>query len=185
MRVFVAVALDAAIRDALKWWVTRARQIVEPARVTWVKPDVAHVTLHFLGEIEPADADALAGRLSRPYATPPFELSLGGPGVFPGVERPRVLWLGIVDCAGPLQALHREAGERLQEAGFRLEPRAFTPHVTLARVRGPLPGKAVRRLMVTEGPPARGRVEAVTLFESRTGPGGSVYTPLATGRCGG
>ena len=186
MRVFVGVELDAVLRETVAWWVTEGRRLVERTRVRWVRPEAAHVTLHFLGEVETTAAPALVARLSAPYKTAPFEMTLGGVGLFPRPERPRVVWLGLTTGAGSLQALHRETAERLASVGFDPEARPCTPHVTLGRVRGSLRRETVRALTeLGGGPRGRGRVRGVTLFESRTGPEGSTYTVLATGRCGG
>jgi 2'-5' RNA ligase len=54
--------------------------------------------------------------------------------VFPAAGAPRVVWLDIVGGAMPLGRIHAELGRRLKDAAFALEPRALSPHLTIARV---------------------------------------------------
>ncbi len=104
--------------------------------IRWTAPRNAHVTLHFLGEIEPERAQilrlALPGIVARHQA---FALRTADLGVFPRMKRPRVLWLGLYGPAHRLHTLRDAIGEILSEYEFELEDREFHPHITLGRVR--------------------------------------------------
>jgi len=100
----------------------------------WIDPGNFHLTLRFIGEITEdvaADVDAGLARLKARR----FELQLAGTGVFGG-NRPNTLWVGAERHPG-LVALHAKTDQALIRTGLAPEPRRFTPHVTLARLRDP------------------------------------------------
>lgn len=100
----------------------------------WIEPDSYHITLRFVGDIPEGLARELASELHG-IAAEPFDLRLAGCGVFGG-NKPHGLHALVEESAAlrRLQAAH----ERLcQHLGLPPEPRKFTPHVTLARLRHP------------------------------------------------
>ena len=62
----------------------------------WIRPEHMHLTLAFLGEIDPLRGAAVVDAMSQPIEAPPFAIAFGGLGVFPPRGAPRVLWLGLV-----------------------------------------------------------------------------------------
>ena len=180
MRLFVAIELPDGARAAIAAAIAELQPRAGGARLGWTQADRAHLTLHFLGEVDQARTARLLPLLAAPCAEPPFDLALGGLGVFPSRRAARVLWTGVTAGAEPVHRLHREVGIRLHGAGVTVDPRPYTPHLTLARMRAPLPPATLRAIL--ESPPgeiARWRVERATLFESRPGTGGHIYTALA------
>jgi 2'-5' RNA ligase len=97
----------------------------------------AHLTLKFLGEISP-DLVAPLGEAIRGAirSHPPFGVELRGVGAFPDADHPRVVWAGVGEGAAEVGELARRVDEAAATLGIRKDPRAFTPHVTLLRVRG-------------------------------------------------
>jgi len=133
-RLFLAVPLPPDVIDLVDRSVASLQKEEWPIR--WTAPHNVHVTLHFLGEVEPERAQiirmALPGIVARHQ---PFALRTADLGVFPKMKRPRVLWLGLYGPAHRLQALRDAIGETLAEYEFELEDRDFHPHITLGRVR--------------------------------------------------
>lgn len=121
--------------------------------------------------------DALRGAL----AGPAFELELRGLGAFPTRGRPRVLWVGAGQGAAAATALAARVDAALAPLGFPPEPRPFTSHVTLGRVRAPRPNPALAEALAAAADRAFGqaRVAAVALMRSQPSPAGSRYTELA------
>lgn len=126
-RLFVALDIPEPIRDAL----ASLQNGVEGAR--WRPVENFHLTLAFIGDTDRhgfRDAcDALAE-----IEAPPFDLHLSGIGFF-GERKPRALWAS----AAPLpELLHLQSKVEtaLRRRGFDLETRKFTPHVTLAYLKG-------------------------------------------------
>ena len=100
----------------------------------WVDPGNLHLTLRFIGEIGEDSAMDVDDALSRVRARP-FALQIAGTGVFGG-DSPRSLWAGV-ERNGELVALRDKIEQALIRAGLPPEPRKFSPHVTLARIRNP------------------------------------------------
>jgi 2'-5' RNA ligase len=171
MRLFVALELPAQVRAALAAWAAAAA----PAAMRRAPAENLHVTLAFLGARAPADAEAVAallGGLARPLGSLVVEGPLWLPPRRPGV-------LAIALRAGPtLAELHADLVAALAGAiGFEAEQRALRPHVTVARARREARLRAVE---LDPPPPAlRFEPEALVLYRSRTGAGGSRYEALA------
>ena len=186
-RLFVAIDLGDEARRALGEAQAVCRRANLPVR--WVDAAGAHLTLKFLGEtdrarVEPIEAAlrAAAGRQR------PLRLHTGGPGAFPNLRRPRVLWLGLEGALEPLAVLQREIDGALAGLGFPREGKPFRPHLTLGRVRegASLPADdldaafaGVRRVA------APLPVESIRLMRSELGAGGARYTTLLTAPLGG
>lgn len=178
-RIFVAVALDPALREAV---VALERRLEDAgARLRWVRPENLHFTLRFLGQIsEPqlirvrkAARDASAG-------IAPFRIRLSGIGAFPNSRRPQVVWAGIRDGAEAMGGLARRLDDALAAERFPKEPRGFTPHLTLARVKDARQWGDLSRVLPTfEGEDVgEEEVRSLLVMESLLRPQGPIYTPV-------
>jgi RNA 2',3'-cyclic 3'-phosphodiesterase len=182
IRAFVAVVLDEGVRSAVAATIERLRPL--GSAVAWVPPRNLHVTLHFLGdqseerlaEAEAALADAAAG-------SAPLDVTFHGIGAFPGLERPRILWVGLAHGALEVRRLQARVTDALAVCGFGKEERAWHPHLTIGRVHDE------RRWRRETGPPLRSalaqaatttfgtqRVAEVALMRSELSPAGARYT---------
>ena len=157
----------------------RVNQSAPRARVTWVAPDRMHLTVRFIGDADAETAGRLVGAFAEPLATAAFEVALGEAGVFLSRGKPQVVWVALHAAGEALQLLEDEVSDRLEHLGIPREKRPFRPHLTLGRVRDPA-GLRVRGLTDGIAAPAsaRGRVDAITLFESRLSPKGPTYIAL-------
>jgi RNA 2',3'-cyclic 3'-phosphodiesterase len=136
MRTFLAIDLGEEIRDRL---VTLQEQFaVEAPDVKWVEPENLHVTLLFLGEVQQREVLAVCRAAQKAIAQmPAFSIEVEGVGAFPNPRRPRTIWVGVGKGAPELVAVHDAIEAPLFEMGnYRRETRAYTPHVTLGRLRG-------------------------------------------------
>jgi len=180
LRLFVAVDPAREVRERLRAALARARPLSPRAR--WVDPDALHMTLAFLGDVDeesvPGIAAALGGVASR-HA--PVDLRFAGAGTFGG-KRPRVLWVGMTGGVAALGAVYRELGVALAPFGYAPDHADFTPHLTLARARehGGDPALAACAEAFAAEDFGATRIEAMVLYRSELGPGGSKYTALAT-----
>jgi 2'-5' RNA ligase len=186
MRLFLALELPEEVRSGLRAAGEKMRR--DHAGWRWVRPQSIHLTLRFLGEVEPAESDLQTERWRRTAsACRGGTFRVAGSGVFPPRGRPRVLWAGILD-PDPAEFLTDLASALEQEArrlGFKPEKRRFRPHLTLARAaRGggrpsvPDPG--------TLGDLGTVDADELVLFRSELRPEGARYTvlerfPLAAG----
>ena len=98
--------------------------------------DNLHITLKFLGdtrediipEIKNIIANSVEGR-------EPFVVKLAGAGAFPNLGKISVIWAGM-EGTDELASIAGYIDEKMAALGFRREKRKFSPHITLARVRG-------------------------------------------------
>ncbi len=153
-----------------------------PHGVRWVNPDGIHLTLKFLGNIFPSNRESILSLLPGiAEAHRSFTLSAGRIGVFPGISKPRVIWIGIGGESQELVSLRQDIEDSLETAGFAREDRPFRAHLTLGRIKNP------RTLQGIEEVIARGRdfdagsfsADKVLFIKSDLTPAGAVYTNLA------
>ncbi len=131
MRLFVALNLPEAVRQSLCACVRPLQSI--GFALKWMTPGQVHLTLKFLGDVEPAREGELVAALGRACAgARSVTLSLGGFGVFPHYERPRVVWVGVASEPS-LELLQHRIEQEFAPLGFPTEARAFRPHITLGR----------------------------------------------------
>jgi 2'-5' RNA ligase len=185
MRLFLGIDLPDAVTHAAAAITDRLRARVEheapQARLRWVPADNLHVTVWFLGEVREPAIDPLFAALKRRLAVPPFDLHVAGTGAFPPAAAPRVLWLGLPSGREGLIAIHDQLRPVLAPLGFTPEERSYNPHLTIARVKDvSRPDAAIIRRILAETVADAGgcRVDAVTLFRSRTSPHGAQYERL-------
>jgi 2'-5' RNA ligase len=183
LRLFVACELPVEVLAGL----ARAQEDLrragaEPLR--WARPEGIHVTLKFLGNVDPSRAgdisEALAGAIE------PFELRVrpAGVGGFGG-SRLRVVWAGLEGDIEGLAALAGRVEQALEPLGFPAERRPFAPHLTLARVPDSASSEERRRLadliVRHEMPPQPwATLSQVSLVRSVMGRGGSMYQQVAS-----
>ncbi|HOP39512.1 MAG TPA: RNA 2',3'-cyclic phosphodiesterase [Geobacteraceae bacterium] len=127
-RLFVAIDLPEDVRAEI-----RDLQRVIPG-VKWVDMAQFHLTLRFIGDADEALFDRIRDELSG-IKSPPFSLSLRGVGYFPPKRDPRVLWVGI-DRSETLFGLRNLVEKALVRSGIEPEGRSFSPHITIARIKG-------------------------------------------------
>ncbi|MCO5224910.1 MAG: RNA 2',3'-cyclic phosphodiesterase [Thermomicrobiales bacterium] len=133
-RLFIAVPLPNAVRDQLSACIDHLSSNDLPVR--WTDPANGHLTLHFLGEIEPEMGELLRMTMRAPVAPHvSFELRTAEPGAFPSLKRPRVLWLGLWGPTHRLEALYNDLGDFLDDFGIEIDEEPLHPHITLGRVR--------------------------------------------------
>jgi RNA 2',3'-cyclic 3'-phosphodiesterase len=170
-RLFVALALPDEVRAPLARYLAQCAELAPDQR--WAPAVNLHLTLHFLGWVEPEAMTRVAAALEG-VRRPAFKLELGALGRFGTAARPRVLWIGVAGGREPLAALAAEVARASREAGVVGDERPYNPHLTLCRVRS-----GARLPALPEPPPPLAwKARSFTLFQSRPGPRGSVYVPL-------
>jgi RNA 2',3'-cyclic 3'-phosphodiesterase len=144
----------------------------------WVDPGNFHLTLRFIGEVGEDLATDIDAALSWVRA-PPFVLQLAGTGVFGNGGAPRSLWVGVERNLS-LAALRDKIEHALVRTGLPPEPRKFAPHVTLARLKKPVPETIAAFLAASAQFRAEPlAVEAFSLIASLQTKAGSVYEDQA------
>ena len=139
----------------------------------WLEPEDYHITLRFIGDIDARtarDIDETLGDIRRPEAPVRFE----GLSWFGG-DKPRAI-VAKVKGEPALMDLQAEQERRLRRIGIEPETRKYTPHVTLARLRGASQTAvashlALRGALVADSFAA----ERFVLYSARAGSGGGPY----------
>jgi 2'-5' RNA ligase len=185
VRVFVAVDIGDAVRREAARVVSALQMKLEaaktPPKVVWVKPAALHVTIRFLGEVEPAEVERITPLLAAPISLAPFQVQWRGIGTFPNNRHPRALWLGVINGATQLAAIEAEVSKRLTGAAVELEDRALLPHLTLGRVK--MAGAGIdwpKVLQAAEVKNATSFIDRVTLYQSKLSQYGPHYTELVS-----
>lgn len=174
VRLFVALELPAAVRDALIGW--RDDGMGRTPGVRALDPEALHVTLCFLGWQDRGELDAIATSCRELSGQPVPRLSLTSGRWLPP-RRPRVLAVGLLDSTGALAGAQARLSRMLAAGGwYTPETRPYLAHVTVARVGR---GARVPREPLAEVPELEFAAPTVTLFQSRLTRGGARYEPLA------
>lgn len=132
-RLFIAagVTLDAPFVNLRR----DIQKFMYADKVTWVKDDVQHLTLRFLGKTPEDKVKPLVGAAGACFENfAPFELELDKIGIFGSRHHPEVIWAGFNDFE-KLREIHLALEPELENLGFEKYNGNFVPHVTLARIR--------------------------------------------------
>jgi len=99
-----------------------------------VQPQNIHITLKFLGDIPANMVDEIHEEMER-VTFEPFDVEIRGLGAFPNLRNMRVVWIGMHKGAERLRDVNSQLESNLRNLGFKPDPKGFSPHLTIARVR--------------------------------------------------
>jgi RNA 2',3'-cyclic 3'-phosphodiesterase len=188
VRTFLAIGIPETEQHRLA--AVQSQFSRQAATVKWVRPEMLHLTVRFLGNISRQHVSkVLAAAHQSAARIAPFSSSLAGLGAFPNDRNPKTIWVGLQQDGGlvSLKRLFELTEDALVNQGFAREPRLYSPHLTLGRVRDAV-GPAQRRALgeelrhVRAGVPLSGSipVRELLVMASRLDSNGPTYT--VTGR---
>jgi RNA 2',3'-cyclic 3'-phosphodiesterase len=172
LRLFVGVGVPELQLTAVDKSVTPVKAKLATAR--WVSVPNQHVTMKFLGWVpgqlarEVVDAARTAATGRTPWTTELTHL-----GAFPSTRRARVLWVGLDDRQGAMSSLAAAIDEAVEPLGFEPEKRAFTPHLTLARLK--VPGRIPDLGDLVDEARRPFRIDELRIYRSHLSPRGARY----------
>ena len=151
-------------------------------KIRWVEPENIHLTLKFLGNIHASAIEQITSSLFEAVrGFDPIPLTVRGVGSFPGIRRPRVVWLGLGGEKNILSKLQIRVESEMEKLGYPRERRPFKGHLTLGRVKSKVDPKRFSKALINHS-----NVESETfladtiiLFKSELKPDGAVYNRLA------
>jgi len=179
IRTFIAIELPENVIAGLD----RLQRRLKDSRLSirWVRPETVHLTLKFLGDIDPETTGPVGEAMTvavRGHG--PLSLAAKGCGVFPGLKNPRIVWAGIAGELPRLKDLQQALDENLALLGFAREKRPFRAHLTLGRCKSrsdpAILNSALEEAADFQTEPFS--ADRITLFQSELKPSGPVYTPL-------
>lgn len=155
-RIFIAINLPDGLKKKIfelcqKWDFLFARQsfkaaglnrgsVGEGGAVRWTKKDSLHLTLVFIGYVDEEEMYEVC-RLTKEIAqkNEPFDINFERILYGPPYKTPRMIWFEG-KASKDLSELKHKLDEALLSLetlrSFRPERRPFSPHITLARLRG-------------------------------------------------
>lgn len=179
IRSFIAIELDSHLQARLQ----EIQEQLKPlgADVKWVEPQNIHLTLRFLGDLNPKRLKEITKGLPEFLrGTPPFLIGVTGLGAFPSPQKPKIIWAGIAENHGELSLLAEKIENGVNTCGVAKEDREFSPHITIGRMRT---FKNISKLAdIISGyaisPALEQTVHRVTLFQSTLTAQGPIHEPL-------
>jgi len=181
-RAFIALEIPQEIQHLIHKEIARLRNTIG-THIRWVPSENMHLTLKFLGNISPANLDMVTQMIRvEADSCQPFLMQVGGLGSFPSPKRPRVIYIGL-QAPAELEALQHGIESATTRLGYKSEERAFSPHLTVGRVRHNMSAsdqqKIQRALEETKiDSVGIARVDSLHLYNSELKPTGSVYKRL-------
>lgn len=181
VRAFFALPIPDAARQAL----LEAQLAMKPragAVPRWVDASQMHLTLKFLGWVDPDRVPRFVALTESAAAgVAPVDTAWTGLAAFPGTHRARVIVAEVADPGGALSTLAGRIEAAVEALDIPREERAFRAHVTLARIKRPGNVESWLDGVTLEGAL---RLDELVLYRSELAPGGSIYTPLARAHLG-
>jgi len=169
MRLFIAVNFNNATKNSLLSLRDELRSNAE--RGSFTLPENLHITLAFLGECNAKQAYTIKSVMDS-VSFKPFEILIERVGRFGSGEGETLWWAGANVCE-VLSDLHRELTDKLIAAGFTLDKRKFSPHITLGRrvITGAAPrkiepfGETVRKIDLMKSERIDGRLTYTAIHQ--------------------
>lgn len=177
MRAFIALELPKEIKTEI----SKTQKQLKRAGIKagWVKPEIAHLTLTFLGSITPNKVRSIKKVLDEATGrTRPIRLHLVKVGCFPHPAKPRVVFVGLEGELEKLNTLVKKIEKKLKKEKIWFDKKPFSPHITLGRIKkkrnltNDLKGVKAKRIEFT--------AKKITLNKSTLGSSGPTYTRLKT-----
>jgi RNA 2',3'-cyclic 3'-phosphodiesterase len=170
MRLFIGIGIPLSLSEALA---QAAHTLIAPeaqsrTRIAWTRPENLHVTLSFLGQVDPSRLSGIEQALTT-IKSNRLHLHLDGVATFPNAG---ILYARVKPSTGLLN-LAEQVFRSMEDYGFPREQRPYTPHITLARSKGRihvLPHKQDNAIFRQSFP-----ANELRLYESFTRPVGAHY----------
>ena len=179
IRCFVAIEIPADVQNRLIAIQEQLRRKIGCA--SWVKQGNIHLTLKFLGVVNPSDIQPIGEVIEKVTKKhPPFSMRIGGIGAFPNLDRPRVVWAGVKVGVAGVNALAQEVNTELSGCGYPSDNKRSNPHLTLARLKSGVNLNPLvdifRQYDQMDGTDMV--VDGIVLMQSQLYPSGPIYTSL-------
>ncbi|MGD9899595.1 MAG: RNA 2',3'-cyclic phosphodiesterase [Calditrichaceae bacterium] len=179
IRSFIAIELPSGLKSLIDVYLKELKRIAP--NVNWVRSESMHLTLKFLGNLQPDNVNQVVLNLFETEKLfSPFNMKITNFGSFPNRKTPRIIWLGLTGVPQEsLLSLHQGIDNRMSLIGFEKEQRAFSPHLTLGRIKEKIDPVAIWEYLDLN--PFKNydfRVTDFVLIRSHLKPTGAEYRPM-------
>jgi len=173
VRAFLGIKVEYS--DKIANFVDEIKELNMNAK--FVEPENLHVNIKFFGEVTSTKVEKIISAVNE-IKFDRFNLALNGVGVFPRVDTPRVVWIGV--SSEELVRLFNILDEKFSEIGMSKEQRKFTPHLTICRIRSQVDKSKLDEKLNKFKSAEFGNIEVkeLILFESKLYRDGPNYIPL-------
>ncbi len=151
-------------------------------KINWVKNSNLHLTLKFIGQTPESALKEIIYNISNITSDiKPFKLKVSKTGCFPIENKPKTLWLGIIDNLENLNKLFSKIEDSLFKIGFEKDKKVFIPHITIARINYPQKLKPDIQMFLNSSYDVIDLdVNRVQFFSSELLSNGAIYSLLKT-----
>ena len=181
MRCFIAIDIDDQLRKRIRKLQEDLRRQTNfsKSQAKWVRPELMHLTLKFLGDVRDDEITEVCGIVEEVVSQyTGFEIEFENVGVFGSPAR--VLWVGVRENEILLN-LQSELERKLDGSGWPREKRKFAGHLTLCRIKNSTAGRKIGRLAEEYRGLNMGSVivDSVCVYQSELTSNGPVYTVIS------
>lgn len=181
MRAFLAFEIPVDIKVYLSTTINTLSLRLKD--VKWVSREGLHITVKFLGEIEEKKIDEIRKALLYLEAQyKPFNLTISDIDAFPNKKNSRVIVVNVKNGVDIMHNIFQDIEKTLEIIGFEKEKRSFKPHITLGRMRTPMP---LLEKYIPELEEKIFKVHELILFKSTLTNKGAIYDPVWKIKLGG
>ena len=171
VRAFIAVEPSAEIRNEI---FAADQELRGAGRLSFVSPNLMHITLKFLGEVPDSQIPKITASLDG-ISAKPYTLQASGISTFG--RPPRVIKAEVHD-SGATAALALDVESRMAKLGFAREEKPFSPHITIARVKEYSPALLPKINVIKERNFGECEISAILLKKSVLTPSGPIYSTI-------
>jgi RNA 2',3'-cyclic 3'-phosphodiesterase len=147
-----------------------------PSPVRWEVERKFHITMKFLGDMEPSKISDLHKILSANLKpVKPFNIRIVNIGFFPSVRLPQIIWIGTENSSHLIQCF-QTIEDVCQSLGYQKEPRDFHPHITIGRAKGLLTEYLINTIKNSNFEPMEFMCSEISIMKSTLHSLGSEYS---------
>ncbi|RJR32156.1 RNA 2',3'-cyclic phosphodiesterase [Candidatus Parcubacteria bacterium] len=174
-RVFIAINLPSDVKQELATYISQLKHLNSKRSLIYVKPEILHLTLHFLGNLDYEEIEQIKSIISESIRNKnSFQMSLGDIGGFPSIEFPRIIYLECRDGGNALK-LQKEIGKKLSDSGFAIDNRSWKSHLTICRIKNSEKFYIDDKIII---PQLTFEVRSIDLMQSKLTPPGPEYSVI-------
>ncbi|HNX03051.1 MAG TPA: RNA 2',3'-cyclic phosphodiesterase [Candidatus Cloacimonas sp.] len=177
IRTFIALELPKPLKSELGSVINKYAKATPPF-VNWVKPENLHLTLLFIGDVQPQEIRVIEEVLEKEWeGLSPFSFCAEGLEFFPAIN-PHLLWLKLSSESDGIFKLNRRLLKELSTRGIEADKKPMKLHITLARLKASLSPALEREIMSSKITSEPLDFDCLCLFKSQLYPEGPQYTIL-------